>query len=84
MLAIHPDGNTQAHWEDEGIVATCRVTGWINNLGAAVKLGQDEWWMGPYAWTLDDVIAMPEPIPCRGAQGLWLVPDDVLARMPTP
>ena len=26
---------------------------------------------------LTDVIALPEPVPCRGAQGLWTLPADV-------
>jgi hypothetical protein len=39
----------------------------------------DPWFTGPYGWTLDDVVALPAPVPCRGAQGLWPVPDDVAA-----
>lgn len=34
---------------------------------------------GRYAWLLADVRALPEPIPCRGALGLWDVPPDVEA-----
>jgi len=26
---------------------------------------------GPYCWVLDDIRKLAEPIPCRGAQGLW-------------
>ncbi len=26
---------------------------------------------GRYAWLLSDVVRLPEPIPCRGHQGLW-------------
>lgn len=29
---------------------------------------------GRWAWILQDVRPLPEPIPCRGAQGLWTVP----------
>ncbi len=35
-----------------------------------------EWW-----WGLEDVQRLPIPVPCRGAQGLWTVPDHVLERM---
>lgn len=35
-----------------------------------------EWWMGGIGWLLDDVTAI-EPVPCKGAQGLWTVPPDV-------
>jgi len=29
------------------------------------------WWMGGYALVLADVVALPEPVPCRGRLGLW-------------
>lgn len=34
---------------------------------------------GPTAWVLRDVRRLPEPVPCRGMQGLWGVPPDVAA-----
>ena len=34
---------------------------------------------GPCCWILDNVRKLPEPIPCKGAQQLWFVPDDVAA-----
>lgn len=33
-------------------------------------------------WFLEDVRALPEPIPCRGALGLWIVPPEIVARLP--
>lgn len=39
------------------------------------------WFVGAYGWLLDDVVALPEPIACKGAQGLWTVSADVLARI---
>lgn len=39
------------------------------------------WFAGPFGWLLDDVRALPEPIPCRGFQKLWKVPDDIAARL---
>jgi activating signal cointegrator 1 len=36
---------------------------------------------GRYAWLLADIRALPEPIPARGAQGLWSWADD-LAQLP--
>lgn len=30
---------------------------------------------------LDDVVQLREPVPCRGQQGLWRVPDDVAAEV---
>lgn len=39
------------------------------------------WWIGPIGWVLDDVRALAEPVPCRGAQGLWTLPSDVETRV---
>lgn len=33
---------------------------------------------GRFAWVLRDVVALPEPIPARGALGLWEFPDELL------
>lgn len=38
-----------------------------------VPPADDPWWCGPIGWRLSDVVAV-EPIPCRGAQGLWRIP----------
>lgn len=46
-------------------------------LGGAI----DTWFCGPVGWVLRDVRKF-EPVPARGAQGLWDVPADVLARIP--
>jgi hypothetical protein len=40
-----------------------------------------EWFCGPIGWVLRDVQKFA-PVPCRGAQGLWEVPSEVLARFP--
>jgi hypothetical protein len=31
-----------------------------------------------YHWTLDNVIALPEPVPAKGALGFWTPDEDVL------
>lgn len=48
------------------------------------------WWQGPCAWELVDLHVLPEPVPARGALGLWRLPEDVelavraqLAEVPT-
>lgn len=40
-------------------------------------------WAEPGArhWELCDVVVLPRPVPCRGAQGLWRIPDEVAERM---
>jgi hypothetical protein len=39
------------------------------------------WICGPYAWEVDQVRALPEPVPCKGAQGLWKLPPEVLEQV---
>ena len=39
------------------------------------------WLTGRYGWLLDDPRPLATPIACRGAQGLWRVPADVVAQM---
>ncbi|MGH8027225.1 MAG: hypothetical protein ACREO0_10915 [Pseudoxanthomonas sp.] len=60
---------------DMGIVGTAIVTGFVTR-------SHDRWFCGPIGWTLEDVIRLPEPIPCKGAQGLWNIPPDVLRKIP--
>jgi hypothetical protein len=36
---------------------------------------------GRFAWVLGDVRRLPNPIHCRGALGLWTVPDDIARRL---
>ena len=51
--------------------------------GGCVKESADPWFDGaPYiGWKMDDLIVLKQPIPCRGAQGLWRVPDDVAEQL---
>jgi activating signal cointegrator 1 len=34
---------------------------------------------GPWCWVLEDVRRLPRPVPYRGAQGLWDIPQSVVA-----
>lgn len=62
------------------IVAVC-VLGEIEHAAPfLVETGRrDPWWCGPVGWRLARVVVLPEPVPCRGAQGLWTLPEPVLA-----
>jgi hypothetical protein len=55
------------------IIGTARVTGYVTD-------STDPWFVGPVGWVLADVEPC-EPVPCRGAQGIWVVPAEVLAQM---
>lgn len=45
------------------------------------------WFSGPLGWELQDVQPL-DPIPCQGAQGLWLLPkpvfDKIVAQLESP
>lgn len=56
------------------IVGTARVAGYVTR-------SDDPWFFGPFGWVLEDVTALAEPIPCRGMQGLWPVPPEVVDRI---
>lgn len=53
--------------KEDGLIATGRQT----------PDEQDKWFFGPYGWLLEDYVELPEPVECKGAQGLWNLPEDV-------
>jgi len=65
--------------------ANCCLTGIVAlaKHGGCVKESADPWFDGaPYiGWKMDDLFILEQPIPCRGAQGLWRVPDDVAEQL---
>lgn len=79
-----------ARVRDEGIVGLMRLTGrvyrdkWPHLPVRAREDGHywlDYWWSGPFGYEIADAVAFPEPIACRGMQGFWPVPADVIATM---
>lgn len=56
------------------IVATAIIKGFT-------RASSDAWFVGPVGWILDDVRILPQAINCRGAQGLWDVPDYAMQLM---
>ncbi|WP_435606651.1 hypothetical protein [Streptomyces ardesiacus] len=59
------------------IVAVATVTGchWSDDGLCCGPWGEE----GVYHWTLEDVTALPAPVPAKGALNFWTPPDDVLA-----
>lgn len=78
MYSMHPDGAPPYGWKHEGLIGVVTIQGTAGSFAEAERFsrGQGEWFSGPYAWLLKDVLAFPEPIPCRGAQGLWDLPPE--------
>jgi hypothetical protein len=62
----------------EGIVALAVVVGARTHDGDR-PAADNPWLVGPVGWLLDQVRALPRPVACPGAQGVWLVPADVEA-----
>ena len=48
--------------------------------GATVPAGMEQWLFGRYGWIVEERIAI-EPVPCKGAMGLWRLADTVLAQV---
>ena len=42
---------------------------------------ENDWFFGPFGWVVVEKFPLPEPIPCRGKQGLWPLPHDVRCEM---
>lgn len=63
------------------IVATAVLAGWLDEKGQASSRDlldfESGWFFGPVGWVLRDVHALTQPIPCKGALGLWKVPTEI-------
>lgn len=66
------------------IIATCRLTACLPTTEARTRLSRGyppyeedfgDFSPGRWAWLLEDVEALPTPIPAKGALGLWTFPD---------
>jgi hypothetical protein len=60
-------------------VAVATVKGYVTTIGE--QHPQAGWFCGPRGWVLDDVVALGEPVPCRGRQKLWVVPGPELEQI---
>jgi hypothetical protein len=61
---------------DGCIIAVARFNGNAEDLDH----GLYPWFFGPIGWMLADVVKI-DPVPCKGQQGLWNLPDDVLQQV---
>ncbi|MDH6448253.1 hypothetical protein M2155_000661 [Streptomyces sp. SAI-119] len=80
--AAKPDRHAQVYGEHldvySAIVAVATIAGCHYDNGNQVCCS---YWAQPdlYHWTLADVVALPEPVPAKGALGFWTPAPDVLA-----
>ena len=78
-LAIH--AGKSRDWLDEdddpsayvfgAVVATARLVDCVRVENLPAHLIDNEHANGPWCWLLTDVSRLPNPVPARGAQGLW-------------
>lgn len=76
-----PNKSDSPHSE---IFAVCMLGGFItHDHDRRLTDEQSRWFFGPYGWLLSDFVRLINPVPCKGAQGLWTFKDrlDVLARL---
>ena len=77
-----PRGGWRTSLPFGAIVATCTLVGcyeiagpyvdiYRRNYAAEHEYDFGDYTHGRYAWVLTDVVALPEPVPARGRQGLW-------------
>lgn len=50
-------------------------------LGGAVMESESPWFFGPYGIKLANPVALAQPVPCKGALGLFRLPDDVMGML---
>ncbi|HOZ23680.1 MAG TPA: hypothetical protein PLI83_02715 [Thermomonas sp.] len=74
---------TLGGWVKVHVAASGRnvVIGRSGNLSdqQAEHYAASRWAFGKYLWVLDQVLALPAPVLCSGAQGAWTLPADVEA-----
>ena len=85
----HALGRLPARLPFGAIVATCTLIGCrftedVERQVSAIERIYGNYSAGRFAWFLDNIIALPEPIPFKGAQGFFNVPDDIVGGTTTP
>ncbi len=83
---ITSGNETQGNLPRGAIVAVADILSVLATDDPALKLTPKESAFGDYtpgrfAWLLVYIRQLDEPIPCRGALGLWTVPEDVAERV---
>lgn len=53
----------------------CRMFGAGLSRERAEEFAASPYAFGPWCWCLEEVVRLPVPIPCRGAQKIWTVPE---------
>lgn len=62
------------------VVAVARLFGIVRSRPGRSS-SQVVWWAGLIGWELSDLVVLPTPVPCKGRQKLWELPDEVAAEV---
>lgn len=64
------------------VLGVARITGYVQEgqLHPDPAL-ESPWFFGPFGWTLDKIVTLKDPVPCKGALGLWRLPDDICEKV---
>lgn len=91
-LGVHRLERITANRTPEGDESIRKTLRWAGHSEAAIAEGLEAGTLTPrerafgdysdgrYGWLTSRVVRLPEPIPFRGAQGLFDIPDDLVAR----
>jgi len=62
---------------DHQVIATTPPPGSPHRHASTLPVSQKRWFFGPYGYVFRDLAVLAKPVPCRGMQGFWAVPDEV-------
>lgn len=80
VRSLWPAARQRAHWPTGAILGLVHVDR-VVDLRAEPHALRSPWAVGPLCWHVDRRIALEDPLPCRGQQGLWLVPEHLLRQL---
>jgi hypothetical protein len=83
-VTMHPEKWPEASLTRGAIIAVAQLIGWVAPKGGRLRYWQGDerealaryrrspWYQDPLSgWIFDRVIGLPEPVPCKGFQGVW-------------
>lgn len=62
------------------VIAVTRLVAVVTTREAAERIGgenQGRFFFGPFGWVVSATYLLPEPVPCRGYQKLWTLPEEI-------
>jgi len=80
VRGLWPEARRRSEWPRGAIVGLVHVDRVID-LRRPPEGWSSPWAVGPMCWHVDQRIALEDPLPCRGQQGLWLVPEHLLRQL---